>query len=76
MIPTHLLTGLGPDERIAVLTRAGGLLFHVHPASARPDAIEAYAAREGARVLATHLADADAIQALVASREGDVGGEG
>jgi hypothetical protein len=75
VIPTHLLTDLKPDERVAVLSRGGEIRFHVHPASDEPDAIRAFAAREGSEVLATHLKDPAVIRALVASRERDVGGE-
>jgi hypothetical protein len=76
MIPTHVLTDLKPDERVAVLSRGGGIHFHVHPASDDPGAVRAFAAAEGSEVLATHLRDHAAIRAIVASREKDVGGEG
>ena len=76
MIPTHLLTDLGPDDRVAILTRNGGLVFHVHPATDTPAAVERLATRDGARVLASHLSDPEAIQAFVAAREPEVGGEG
>jgi hypothetical protein len=76
MIPNHILTDLGPEDRVAVLTRAGGIHFHVHPASDTPAAVEAFAAAEGSRVLASHLRDHDQIRALVASRDPDTGGEG
>jgi hypothetical protein len=75
MIPTHVLTDLKPDERVAVLTRDGEIHFHVHSSSDEPDAIRAFAAAEGSRVLATHLKDHAAIRELVASREKDIGGE-
>lgn len=75
MIPTHVLAGLKPDERVAVLSRGGEIHFHVHPATDEPDAILALAAREGSEVIATHLKDHEAIRALVASRERDLGGE-
>lgn len=75
MIPTHVLTDLKPDERVAVLSRDGELQFHVHPAADEPDAVRALAAGQGAEVLATHLQDHAEILALVASRERDVGGE-
>jgi hypothetical protein len=76
MIPSHILTDLGPDDRVAILTRAGGIHFHVHPASDTPEAVAASAAAEGSRVLASHLLDHDQIRELVASREPDTGGEG
>src|SRR5688572_3692007 len=76
VIPTHVLTDLKPDECVAVLSRGGEIRFHVHPAAEDPDAIRAFAAREGSEVLATHLRDHAAIRTLVASRERDVGGEG
>jgi hypothetical protein len=76
MIPTHVLTNLKPDERVAVLARGGEIHFHVHPSSDEPDAIRAFAAAEGSRVLATHMNDHAAIRTLVESRERDVGGEG
>jgi hypothetical protein len=75
VIPTHILTGLSPDERVAVLSRGGEIHFHVHPATEEPDAIRAFAAREGSEVLATHLKDHADIRAVAASRERDVGGE-
>ena len=76
MIPNHLLNDLTPDDRIAILSRGGEIHFLVHPASDTPEAIDAYAAREGSRVLTTHMSDHDAILEFVASRERDVGGEG
>lgn len=76
MIPTHILTDLKPDERVAVLSRGGEIHFDVHPSSDEPEAIRAFAAAEGSRVLASHLRDHAVIRALVASREQDVGGEG
>jgi hypothetical protein len=76
MIPNHILTDLGPDDRVAVLTRAGGIHFHVHRAADSRQEIEAFAAAEGSRVLASHMRDHTAIQDLVESRERDVGGEG
>jgi hypothetical protein len=75
VIPTHVLTDLKPDERVAVLSRGGEIHFHVHPAADAPDAVRAFAAAEGSEVLATHLQDHAAIRALVAARERDVGGE-
>jgi hypothetical protein len=75
VIPTHVLTDLKPDERVAVLTRGGEIHFHVHPASDEPDAIRAFAVAQGSGVLATHLRDHAEILALVAPRERDVGGE-
>jgi hypothetical protein len=76
MIPTHFLNDLGPDDRVAILTRNGGLVFHVHPEADTSAAVERLASRDGARVLASHLSDPEAIQALVAAQEPDVGGEG
>ncbi len=76
MIPNHVLNGLGPDDRVAILARDGEIHFLVHPASDDPEVIRAYAAREGSEVLTTHVKDPAAIQAFVASRERDVGGEG
>jgi hypothetical protein len=76
MIPTHVLDELPPDQCVAVLSRGGDLHYLVHPATDEPEAIRAFAAREGSDVLATHLRDPVAIRALVASRERDVGGEG
>jgi hypothetical protein len=70
-----MLTDLKPDERVAVLSRDGEIHFHVHPAADEPDAVRAFAAREGAEVLAPHLQDHAEILALVASRERDVGGD-
>jgi hypothetical protein len=54
----------------------GGIHFHVHRATESREAIEAFAATEGSRVLASHMRDHAAIQDLVESRERDVGGEG
>jgi hypothetical protein len=76
MIPNHVLDGLGPDDRVAVLARRGELHFLVHGAADPADAIRAGAARDGSEVLATHLHDKEAIRALVAERERDLGGEG
>ena len=76
MIPNHLLDGLRPDDRIAVLSRDGELHFLVHPASDDPAAVRVLAERQGSEVLATHMRDHAAIRELVASRERDVGGEG
>jgi hypothetical protein len=75
MIPTHVLDELTPDQCAAVLSRGGDLHFLVRPATDEPEAIRAFAAREGSDVLATHLRDPAAIRALVAARERD-GGEG
>lgn len=75
MIPTHVLTDLKPDERVAVLSRGSEVHFHVHPASDTPEAVRVYAAREGSAVLTTHMRDPAEIRAFVASRERDVGGE-
>ena len=76
MIPTHVLDELTPNQCVAVLSRGADLHYVVHPATDEPEAIRAFAAREGSEVLATHLRDPAAIRALVASRERDVGGEG
>lgn len=76
MIPNHILDGLGPDDRVAVLAHQGELWFAVHrPADAVED-IRKNAAREGAEVIATHLQNKNDILELVAARERDVGGEG
>jgi hypothetical protein len=76
MIPQHVLDGLGPDDRVAILAREGELHFLVHQASDGPDRVNDYAARDGSEVLATHLQDKQTILELVAGRERDVGGEG
>jgi len=76
MIPHHVLDDLGPDQRVAVLARDGELHFLVHAAGAAAEQIRAAADRDGSEVVATHLSDKDAILALVAGRERDVGGEG
>jgi hypothetical protein len=75
VIPTHLLTCLQPGDRVAVLSRGGETRFLVHPATDSADAVRA-AAGAGCEVLATHMHDPAAIEAYVASRERDVGGEG
>jgi 3-hydroxyisobutyrate dehydrogenase-like beta-hydroxyacid dehydrogenase len=76
MIPHHILDDLGPGHRVAVLARDGELHFLVHDAGADPAQIRAAAARDESEVVATHLSDKEAILALVAGRERDVGGEG
>jgi phosphoketolase len=80
MIPSHILDGLRPDDRVAILARGGPqggeLHFLVHAASDGPDVIRAHAVRDGSEVLATHLSDKEAILEFVAARERDVGGEG
>lgn len=76
MIPTHVLDNLGPDERVAILSRGDEIHFHVHPASDDAAVIHAHAGREGSRVLATHMRDRRDILDFVAYRERDVGGEG
>ena len=76
MIPQHILDDLGPDQRVAVLARDGELHFLVHAAGADADQIRGDAAADGSEVVATHLSDKEAILALVAGRERDVGGEG
>jgi pentose-5-phosphate-3-epimerase len=75
VIPTHVLTDLKPDERVAVLSQGGEIHFRVHLASDKPEAVRARAAQQGAEAIATHLRDHAEILALVASRERDVGGE-
>jgi hypothetical protein len=76
MIPQHILDDLGPDDRVAVLARGAELRFLVHPAAADRAALRAAAARDGDELVATHMRDKDAILALVAGLERDVGGEG
>ena len=76
MIPQHVLDNLGPDERVAILIRDGELHFLVHKATDGPEHIQAYADRDRSQILATHMRDKEAILALVAGRERDVGGEG
>jgi hypothetical protein len=76
VIPNHVLDGLGPDDRVAVLARRGEFRSRVHGAADPAHEICAGAARGGSEVLATHLQDKAAILALVAEREPDVGGEG
>jgi hypothetical protein len=76
MIPNHVLNDLGPDDRVAVLSRRGELHFLVHAADAPAATITARADRDGCEVLATHMRDEEAIRELVADWEPDVGGEG
>ena len=76
MIPQHVLDDLAPGQRVAVLTRRGELHFLVHEATADAGRLQADAIRDGSEVVATHLWDKEAILALVAGRERDVGGEG
>lgn len=76
MIPQHILDDLGAGQRVAVLARDGELHFLVHEAGADAGQIRTEAARGGSEVVATHLSDKEAILALVAGRERDVGGEG
>jgi hypothetical protein len=76
MIPNHILSDLKPDEGVAILSRGSEIHFHVHPVADTPEAVRAFASREGSEVLTTHMRDQAAIQAFVASRERDVGGEG
>jgi hypothetical protein len=76
MIPQHVLDGLGPDDRVAILAREGELHFLVHHALDGSDCVNDYAARDGSEVLATHLQDKQVILEFVAGRERDVGGEG
>jgi hypothetical protein len=76
MIPNHVLNDLGPDDRVAVLSRRGKLHFLVHRVDDPAAEITACAGRDGCEVLATHMKDKAAILELVADREPDVGGEG
>lgn len=76
MIPNHVLNDLTANDRIAILSRSGEIHFHVHPATDDPDTIRAFAEHEGSTVLRSHMKDQTAIQAFIASRERDVGGEG
>ncbi len=76
MIPTHILTDLKSDERVAVLSRGGNIHFHIHPATATPADVRAFAEREGSEVLTTHMHNEDEIREFVAARERDTGGEG
>jgi hypothetical protein len=76
MIPTHLLTDLQPNERVAILSRGGEIHFYIHRAADDPEVIQAFAAAEGSEVLSTHMRDKAAIREFVATRERDVGGEG
>jgi len=79
MIPSHILDGLGPENRVAILARRGSrigeLHFHVHAASDGLDEIQLHATLDGSEILATHLSDKDAILEFVAGRERDLGGE-
>jgi hypothetical protein len=76
VIPNHILNGLTPNDRIAILSRGGEIHFLVHPAAADQAVIRTDAARGGSRVLTTHMLDGGEIQEFVAFRERDVGGEG
>jgi hypothetical protein len=76
MIPNHILNNLKPDERVAILSRGSAIHFHVHPVTDTPEAVRAFAAREGSEVLTTHMRDHAGILAFVADREQDIGGEG
>lgn len=76
MIPQHVLDNLGPDQRVAILTRDGELHFLVHEATDGPEHIQDYADRDRSQIVATHMRDKEAILALVAGLERDVGGEG
>jgi hypothetical protein len=60
---------------VAVLAHDGELHFLVHAAAAVRADIKEYADRDGSGVVATHMRDRDAILALVAGLERDVGGE-
>lgn len=76
MVPTHILAELAPHESVAIFSRGGEIHFHVHPTTDDPEAVRAFAAREGSEVIATHLRDHAAIRAFATDRERDVGGEG
>ena len=80
MIPSHILDGLGPGDRLAILARGGSrggeLHFLVHAASDGRGVILSHASRDGSEVLATHMSDKRAILEFVAARERDIGGEG
>ena len=76
MIPNHVLNDLKPEERVAILSRGSEIHFHVHPVTDTPEAIQAFASREGSEVLTTHMRDPAGIRAFVAARERDLGGEG
>jgi hypothetical protein len=76
MIPQHVLDNLRAGQRLAVLARDGELHFLVHEAGADAAQIRANADQDGSEVVATHMSDKEAILALVAGRERDVGGEG
>jgi hypothetical protein len=76
MIPQHVLDDLGANERVAILTRDGELHFLVHKATDGPEHIQAYADQDRSQIVATHMRDKEAILALVAGLERDVGGEG
>ena len=76
MIPNHVLDGLGPSDRVAVLSRHGELYFLVHDAGDSRTQIVSDAIGAGSEVLATHLHDKQVILEFVAERERDFGGEG
>lgn len=76
MIPQHVLDNLGPEQRVAILSRDGELHFLVHLATDGPAHIQEYADRDKSQIVTTHMHDKAAILALVAGRERDVGGEG
>ena len=76
MIPQHILDDLGPDDRVAVLARAGAFHLLVHRATDSPADVRARARREGSEVVATHMRDKREILDLVAERERNQGGEG
>jgi hypothetical protein len=76
VIPSHVLSNLSPDERVAILSRGGEIHFLVHPAADEPAAVLARARQQGCDLLATHMQDPAAIRNFVASRERDIGGEG
>jgi hypothetical protein len=76
MIPNRILNDLKQEERVAILSRGSEIHFHVHSVTDTPEAVRAFASQEGSEVLTTHMRDQAAIQAFVAARERDVGGEG
>lgn len=76
MIPNHILNDLGPDDRVAVLTRGNEVHFHVHPVTDTPDAVRAVAEAEGSQVLRSHLHSHEEIRAVIAARDPETGGQG
>jgi hypothetical protein len=64
MIPQRILDALGPDDRVAVLTRGGELRFLVHPAAVDRAPRRTTTGRDGNEVVPTHVRDGDMILAL------------